>query len=83
MRVSCVDPRELGTTHLHTLEDVGGVLEAGRGGVERERCVGFDFGRGPAGGGMERRDGHVIAKVLLQPKSQTQSRQRAVIEDDE
>jgi hypothetical protein len=66
-------------THLHTLEHVGGVLETGRGGVERERCVGFDFGRGPSRGGMERRDGHVITEVLLQSQSQTQSRQRAVI----
>lgn len=69
----------IGTTHLHTFEHVAAVLEAGRGGVDRQRCVWFNFGRGPSKGGMVRDDGHVVAKGLL--KSQSKYGQR--VEDDQ
>lgn len=65
--MSCVGRRlfrSLGTTHLHTLEQAGAVLEAGRCGVECERCIWFDFGSGPSRLGVERRDGHMVTEQL-------------------
>ena len=51
--------------HLQALEYVAAILEAGRGGVEREWSIRFDFGRGPLRGGMERGDDHVVAETLM------------------